>query len=165
MDKKTKECIKIEEFKEEKAFMTKMYEGLKKTIVNRHKKIIDDKIKELFPDMEDDSKYEEEQKRIASKEQSLEDKKASLERKEQSLDDKKAQLEKNNEEYRIIVKAADRRIEKVRMVIKDIVEKELSEMSFKLEDYEIILKVKKNEPRYTQSINRHDRKVFKKIRP
>lgn len=52
----------IEQSPEEKAFMTKMYEGLKKTVVNRQKKIIDDKIKELFPDMEDDSKYEEEQK-------------------------------------------------------------------------------------------------------
>lgn len=48
---------------------------------------------------------------------------------------------------------------------KDIAEKEITNMSFKLEDYEIILKVKKNKPRYTPSINRHDKLAFRKIKP
>lgn len=55
----------IEQSPEEKAFMTKMYEGLRKTVVERRNKEINDKLKQLFPDLEEDSKFEEEQKQKA----------------------------------------------------------------------------------------------------
>lgn len=55
----------IEQSPEEKAFMTKMYEGIRKTVVERRNKEINNKLKLLFPDLEDDSKFEEEQKRKA----------------------------------------------------------------------------------------------------
>lgn len=55
----------IEQSPEEKAFMTKMYEGLKKVVVERRNKEINDKLKQLFPELEEDLKFEEEQKQKA----------------------------------------------------------------------------------------------------
>ena len=55
----------IEQSLEEKAFMTKMYEGIRKTVIERRNKEINDKLKQLFPDLENDSRFEEEQKQKA----------------------------------------------------------------------------------------------------
>ena len=55
----------IKQSLEEKAFMTKMYEGLKKVVVERRNNEINDKLKQFFPDLEEDLKFEEEQKQKA----------------------------------------------------------------------------------------------------
>lgn len=107
----------IEQSPEEKAFMTKMYEGLRKTVIARQKKDIDDKIRKLFPDLEDDSKIEEEKRKKAEQlKQEAEAKRLEMEKRYNELlagvtdDVKKAQIaeQKRIEEERLRKEAEER---------------------------------------------------------
>ena len=48
---------------------------------------------------------------------------------------------------------------------KDINPTELRDMTFHSEDFDIIIKIKQNEPRYSTSINRKDKRKFRIIKP